>query len=98
MFLRTTRRTLSDGTSAEYYQLAENLWDPAQKKPVTRIIHNFGRADDDTRDRLKRLASSILSKVGAVEEMVKGGDLRLTDSYPYGGFHVLRALWCRYGL
>jgi Transposase DDE domain len=98
MFLRTTRRTLSDGTSAEYYQLAENIWDPAQKRPVTRIIHNFGRADDDSRDRLRRLAGSILSKVGDVEEMAKGGDLRLIDSYPYGGFHVVRELWRRYGL
>src|SRR5687768_13252085 len=98
MFLRTTHRALADGTVVAYYQLAENVWDPAKKKPVTRIIHNFGRADDATRDRLRALAESILARVATVEEMAKAPDLRLVDSFVYGGFHVVRELWSRYGL
>ncbi|MFZ5478325.1 MAG: IS1634 family transposase [Myxococcota bacterium] len=98
MFLRSTSRTLADGSKVAYYQLAENVWDSAQKKPVTRIVHNFGRADDATCERLRALARSILSRVGTVEEMTKGGDLRLVDSFVYGGFHVVRELWRAFGL
>jgi hypothetical protein len=98
MFLRTTRRRLSDGTLAEYFQLAESVWDPKKRQPVTKIIHNLGRVDDDTRARLRRLAESILARVGSVEEMGRGSDLRLVDSYVYGGFYVVRELWKRSGL
>jgi len=98
MFLRTTRRTLADGTKAEYYQLAQSVWDADKKQPVTEIIHNFGRVDESTRERLRLLARSILARVGTVDEMSQGTDLRLVDSFVYGGFHVVRELWDRYGL
>jgi len=98
MFLRMTRRILADGTKAEYYQLAQSIWDPAKRQPVTRLVHNFGRVDDATRERLRVLAKSILTRVGTVEEMTPGSDLRLVDSFVYGGFHVVRELWKRCGL
>jgi len=98
MFLRTTSRALSDGTHAEYFQLAESVWDAEKRKPVTRIVHNFGRVDDATRERLRRLAESILSRVGSVEEMAPGGGVELVDSFVYGGFHVVQELWRRCGL
>ncbi|MEE8469372.1 MAG: IS1634 family transposase, partial [Planctomycetota bacterium] len=98
MFLRSTKRTLADGTKAEYFQLAQSVWDPIKKQPVTDIIHNFGRADEATRERLRLLARSILTRVGTVDEMAGDSDLRLVDSFVYGGFHVVRALWKRCGL
>jgi len=98
MFLRTTRRTLADGAKAEYYQFAQSVWDADAKKPVTRIVHNFGRVDEATRDRLRRLAESILSRVGSVDEMSRGSDLQLIDSFVYGAFWVVRELWRRCGL
>ncbi|MCB9759541.1 MAG: IS1634 family transposase [Alphaproteobacteria bacterium] len=98
MFLRTTRSKLKDGTHAEYFQLAESVWSPEKKRPVTQIVHNFGRVDEDTRERLRRLAKSILSKVGSVEELATTPGLRLVDSYVYGAFHVVRELWRRSGL
>lgn len=98
MFLRSTRRRLADGTKAEYFQLAESVWDAEKKQPVTRIVHNFGRADEDARQRLDKLAKSILARVGTVEEMALGQELKLVDSFVYGGFHVVRELWKRYGL
>lgn len=98
MFLRSSTRTLADGSRVAYYQLAENVWDSATKKPVTRIVHNFGRADAATSDRLRALASSILSRVGSVEEMAGSGDLELVDSFPYGAFYAVEALWAAVGL
>jgi hypothetical protein len=98
MFLRTTTRTLADGTKAAYYQLAENAWDPEKKQPVTRIIHNFGRADEATCERLRALARSILARVGTVEEMATGDEFRLVDSFAYGGFFAVRGIWKAFGL
>ena len=59
MYLRTTKRYNKDGSSVEYYQLAETRWDPTQRRPTAHIIHNFGRADTLDRDALLRLARSI---------------------------------------
>jgi len=56
------------------------------------------RADDVARERLRTLAKSILTRVGTVDEMAQGSDLRLVDSFVYGGFHVVRELWKRCGL
>src|SRR5919199_1233856 len=59
MYLRTTKRHNKDGSTVEYYQLAETRWDPTQRRPTAHIIHNFGRADTLDRDALLRLAQSI---------------------------------------
>ena len=64
MYLRTTRRTNKDGSVAEYYQLAHNERDPVTRKPVARIIHSFGRADELDRDQLVRLCQSIARVCG----------------------------------
>ena len=48
MYLRTTQRKNKDGSVVTYYQLAHNLWDAEKKQSVTRVIHNFGRADSVT--------------------------------------------------
>ena len=42
-----------------YYQLAHNERDPETKKPIAKVIHNFGRADQLDRDTLVRLCCSI---------------------------------------
>ena len=59
MYLRTTKRKNKDGSVVEYYQLAHNERHPETKKPVARIIHNFGRTDELDRDDLVRLCRSI---------------------------------------
>ena len=59
MYLRTTRRKNKDGSVVEYYQLAHNERHPATRKPVARIIHGFGRADQLDREQLVRLCKSI---------------------------------------
>ena len=63
MYLRVTKRRNADGTEVQYYQLAENIWDPTRGHPVAKIVHNFGRAGDLDPNELRRLAASILRVV-----------------------------------
>jgi Transposase DDE domain len=100
MYLRVTKRRNADGTEVRYYQLAENVWDPARGHPVAKIVHNFGRADEIDEDQLRRLAASILRVVtddaattGTATAAAGAGDVRIRDSWPYGGVHVLEELW-----
>ena len=64
MYLRTTRRKNKDGSVVEYYQLAHNERHRDTGKPVARIIHSFGRADELDRDHLVRLCQSIARVCG----------------------------------
>ena len=59
MYMRTTKRHNKDGSTVEYYQLAETRWDPTQRRPTAHIIHNFGRADTLDLEALLRLAQSM---------------------------------------
>ena len=60
MYLRITKRRNGDGSEVRYYQLAENIWDPARGHAIAKVIYNFGRADQLDQDELRRLAASIL--------------------------------------
>ena len=64
MYLRTTSRKNKDGSVVKYYQLAHNERHPDTGKPVARIIHSFGRADQLDRDHLVRLCQSIARVCG----------------------------------
>jgi len=64
MYLRTTKRINKDGSTVEYFQLAHNERDPETRKPVAKIIHNFGRADQLDRAQLVRLCRSIARVCG----------------------------------
>jgi hypothetical protein len=98
MYLRTTSRTNADGTKVEYYQLAENVWDRKRGCAVPRIIYNFGRADEVDGEKLRRLARSILRVLPAEEALATEEDLKLIESWPFGGLHVLDALWRELGI
>ena len=64
MYLRTTKRKNKDGSVVQYYALAHNERHPDTGKPVARIIHSFGRADELDRDDLVRLCQSIARVCG----------------------------------
>jgi len=110
MYLRTTRRRNKDGTTAEYFQLAHNERDPVTHKPVARIIHSFGRADELDRDQLVRLCRSIarvcqvevIDRLNPEESFGKAigwpDDLTFHKSYPFGPLLVIEALWQRLGI
>lgn len=59
MYLRSTKRQNRDGSTVEYYALAENVWNAKAKRSETKVIHSFGRADNLDRDVLERLTHSI---------------------------------------
>ena len=73
MYLRTARRKNEDGSVVEYFQLAHNERHPVTRKPVAKIIHNFGRTDQLDRERLVRLCRSI----AMIVMLEKGSDGQL---------------------
>jgi hypothetical protein len=66
MYLRTTKRTNKDGSTVVYYQLAHNERHPETRKPVAKVLHNFGRADQLNKDELVRLCRSIARVCGLI--------------------------------
>jgi len=104
MYLRTTKRRNADGTEVRYYQLAENVWDPAKGCAVAKVVHNFGRAETLDGDSLRRLARSILRVVGDEQAQLEaqpnadgvgpaGDPIRFRQSWPYGAVYVLDQIW-----
>jgi hypothetical protein len=112
MYLRSTKRQNKDGSSIEYYQLAHNERDPKTRKPVAKIIHNFGRADQLDRQELVRLCHSIARVCGLIvtdpydesagsseKASVSLGDkLTIRQTLALGCPMVIEALWERLGL
>ena len=93
MYLRETKRRNGDGSVTGYYQLAENEWDKQKRCAVARVVYNFGRADELDRDKLKRLAKSILRLFSGEEALAAEPDVRIIEARPFGGIYVLDQLW-----
>jgi transposase len=93
MYLRETKRRNGDGSIVRYYQLAENEWDKQKGCAVAKVVYNFGRADALDREKLKRLATSILRLFSGVEALAAEPDVEVLDAWPYGGIYVLEQLW-----
>ena len=112
MYLRSTKRKNKDGSTVEYYQLAHNHRHPVTRKPIAKIIHNFGRADQLDRAELVRLCRSIarvcgLTVTDPLEQSSLPGlapdtglpeDLKLGKTRHLGCPLVIEALWDRLGL
>jgi len=112
MYLRTTRRKNKDGSIVEYYQLAHNERHPDTRKPVARIIHSFGRADQLDRDQLVRLCNSIARVCGLKvfdplndsedkqpnDPLGLSDDVKLVRTVAFGCVLVIEALWERLGI
>ena len=112
MYLRTTKRKNKDGSVVEYYQLAHNERHPKTRKPVAKIIHNFGRTDKLDREQLVRLCRSIARVCGLTvldpmdpeqNRALSAGnglpeDLKIKSTVSLGSVFVIEALWERLGL
>jgi len=112
MYLRSTKRKNKDGSTVEYFQLAHNERHPETRKPVAKIIHNFGRADQLDRQDLVRLCQSIARVCGLLvtdpfnepalsqppEDIGLGKDLKIKQTLALGCPMVIEALWERLGL
>ena len=110
MYLRITKRTNKDGSVVEYFQLAHNERHPDTRKPVAKIIHNFGRVDQLDRQELVRLCQSIGRVCGLrfddplatiQDSAVPVGlpaDMKIKQTLALGCPLVIDALWERLGL
>jgi hypothetical protein len=99
MYLRESKQRRTDGSVVSYLQLAENLWSPEKRRAQTRILYNFGRAEDaEVVERLRRLARSILRRCSPEEIVAAGAGWRLVCAWPYGDVYALQALWERLGI
>jgi hypothetical protein len=93
MYLRTISRRNADGSVVRYYQLAENVWNPEKRCAVAKVVYSFGRGDEVDAEAMRRLARSILRVFSSEEALAAEPDVRVLQSWPYGGAHVLDALW-----
>ena len=112
MYLRSTKRQNKDGSTVEYYQLAHNERHPQTRKPIAKIIHNFGRADQLDRQELVRLCHSIARVCGLIvtdpydeaagspekASTSLGNKLSIRQTLALGCPMVIEALWERLGL
>ena len=110
MYLRTTKRKNKNGSTVEYYQLAHNERHPETRKPVARIIHNFGRVDQLDREQLVRLCRSIGRVCGLeitdplnnsmeiASETGQFEDFTIKKTLSFGCPLVIETLWERLGL
>src|SRR5687767_12559899 len=96
MFLRESRHRRAGGEVITYLQFVESVWNPERRRADTRVVYNFGRADDETACRkLRELARSILRRVAPEELVQERPDWKLLDCWPYGDLYVLEQLWRR---
>ena len=112
MYLRTTKRKNKDGSVVEYYQLAHNERHPVTRKPVAKVIHNFGRTDQIDRHELIRLCRSIARVCGVIVtdpfddnppseatwQSPITDDLKIEKTLALGCPMAIEALWDRLGL
>lgn len=110
MYLRSTKRKNKNGSTVEYFQLAHNERHPETRKPVAKIIHNFGRADQLDREELIRLCRSIARVCGikisdpvsdVIDKESESGPfegLSIKHTLSFGSPMVIETLWDRLGL
>ena len=97
MFLRQSRHKRVHGKEVLYLQLAESVWEDGRSK--TRVVYNFGRADDpEVVEKLRALGRSILKRVAPEDLVVDNPGWRLLHAWPYGDVYALDQLWRRLGL
>ena len=99
MYLRETRQKRADGSVLTHLQIADNVWNRTKKRSEVRVVWNCGRIDDPkVRERLRRLAKSILRRCAPEEIVAENPDWHLVEAWPYGPVYVLEQLWQRLGI
>lgn len=104
MFVKTSTRRNKDGTPVRYLQLAHNEWDRESASSKTKVLYNFGRAEQLDRAAIERLIASLsrllgtTPSTGGAAEAVGAPGLSFVESRPLGGAWVLDRLWRRLGI
>ena len=94
MYLRKSTRKNRDGSTVTYLQIADNHWDPVEKRSRAKVICSLGRATDErTEKRLQQLAASIRRHASfeAVAELEEGWTF--VNSWEHGPLYVIEQLW-----
>jgi hypothetical protein len=98
VYVKTSVRKTKNG-QVRYLQLAHNVWDPAARRSVPKIVYSFGREDRLDKDAIRRLVASLSGLLDPGEAPAAAdGELAFTESRPCGGAYVLDALWQRLGI
>jgi len=104
---RKTKRKNKEGSVVEYFQLAHNERHLVTRKPVAKIIQNFGRTGDLDREELVRPCRSIARVCGVTivdpmdEEQGRllcgeaglPSDLKIKNTVSFGCVYAIEALW-----
>jgi transposase len=98
MYLREVTSKRKHGPDATYVQLCESEWDPKRGSARTRILHSFGRKEELDLRQIGRLAGQLASYLGAEESGDAPGAIEFTDTWDFGGPHLLDGLWRELGL
>ena len=96
MFVRTSTRRNKDGTPVRYLQLAHNEWDPARKASRTKVLYNFGRAEELDRAGIERLIGALSRLLGTGPAAGDGGGAAgagVQRVPAVGGAWLLDQLW-----
>jgi hypothetical protein len=59
-----TSRSNRDGGKVRYLQLAHNEWDPVAQTARTKVLYNFGRAEELDRAAIQRLIGALSRLLG----------------------------------
>lgn len=100
MYIRTVTSQTKEGPT-EYIQLCHNFRDKAAKRSKTKIIHNFGRADQLDVDAIRRLINSLSRLLPDWEgdlHNVDCKDMKFKGSRKIGGSWMLDGMWKRMGI
>lgn len=90
MYLREVTSKRKRGPDAVYVQLCESEWDAERGSARTRILHSFGRKEELDLPQIARLVEQLSGYLDAEE---RPGGIELTDTWDFGGPHLLDGLW-----
>ena len=90
MYVRTIKGKNKDGSTVEYVQLANNVWNKEKGFAQAQVIYSFGLRDQLDVDALKRLIKSLgrfLKPEDVIELEHQTEDLNFLSSRPAVGPH-----------
>jgi transposase len=93
MYLREVVSKRKRGPDVTYVQLCESEWDAERGSAKTRILHSFGRKDDLDLKQIARLQEQLAAYLEGEQEGRRAGGIDLTDTWDFGGPHLLDSLW-----
>ena len=93
MYIREVVSKRKHGPDVTYVQLCESEWDAKRGSAKTRILHSFGRKDGLDLRQMARLQAQLAAYLEAEADDQRTGSLELTDTWDFGGPHLLDSLW-----